>query len=296
MSIHKYIKTIYLVFLLLGSQFNGLFSQSYHKLVDKKKTWYVVEAIGGMGISFWTNTYKFGGDTIINGYNYTVLLLKFRNEGEYVGPYSFIREDTAQEKVYRLDDVDDEEFLIYDFNLEQGDTFSIEHLGCPIQLIVDSITTISIKDTPHKKIVFNPLEYWIEGIGSSVGILDVGYYQCGADHDFGLTCVYENDSLIFQTTDEYYCVQSNVGIEENNFENVAVYQNPLRIVINRSNTSNLSFQVFDLNGNLIESRNLNGDNEILLHEGLYISGLYILKLSGPRYRKVFKTVLVTQQK
>ena len=67
--------------------------------------------------------------------------------------------------------------LLYDFALEVGDTFP------PIpEMIVESITTTYVNGEGRRTINFEqtpfglPREYWIEGIGSSYGMLTRGIY------------------------------------------------------------------------------------------------------------------------
>lgn len=74
---------------------------------------------------------------------------------------------------YCYDSNCDEEFLMYDFGLEVGDTFNLTSQD---QILLESIDSILIEGVYYRRFNFEPLDwyagpdyYWIEGIGSSWG-------------------------------------------------------------------------------------------------------------------------------
>jgi hypothetical protein len=130
------------------------------------------------------------GDTVIGGITYFKLYTTFRNtvtvhiqynqtftSYDSVGP-TFLRYDTLSNKVYHLPDVDSLERLIYDFNLQVGDTVPLQMVYGRYIPVIDSIDTITVCGVPAKRFFLDiGLEdlarqnFIIEGMGGSNGLL-----------------------------------------------------------------------------------------------------------------------------
>ncbi len=93
--------------------------------------------------------------------------------------------------------------LLYDFALEDGDTFQLAQPGSSWmeKMVVDYTEELLIGDKLRKVIHFEPLpwayeeEHWMEGIGSNRGLLNRGTGQ-GPDYGTYLSCFRHNDELI----------------------------------------------------------------------------------------------------
>jgi hypothetical protein len=130
------------------------------------------------------------GDTVIDGITYFKLYTTFRNtvtvhvqhnqtftSYDSVGP-TFLRYDTLSNRVYHLPEVDSLERLIYDFNLQVGDTVPLQMVYGRYIPVIDSIDTITVFGVPAKRFFLDiGLEdlgrqnFIIEGMGGSNGLL-----------------------------------------------------------------------------------------------------------------------------
>ncbi len=133
------------------------------------------------------------GDTIIGGLPYSRLYTTRHNILEvfldYPAPHtlmihsydsigpSFLRYDTLAKRVYYLPDIDSTERLIYDFNLQVGDTTPMQSITFSTT-VVHSIDTVSIFGVPLKRFYVTEANqnfaeftnYILEGIGGGNGL------------------------------------------------------------------------------------------------------------------------------
>ena len=176
----------------------------------------------------------------------------------------------------------DEEVMLYDYDLEEGDFFndSDEH---PMQ--VTEVSTITDNNgVSRKKITFqfigleDETEYWIEGVGSSKGFINSGNYTPTSDGAiFHLLCYHVGENLIYVNPVYNSCDIDD--IEENGFENsVSIYPNPANEVIKILNDNNLSIsgiEIIDLMGRTIMNvENCDEINVSDLAEGQYFVKIY----------------------
>ncbi|MFP4289967.1 MAG: hypothetical protein ACLFQS_11985 [Bacteroidales bacterium] len=170
------------------------------------------------------------GDTIINDQTYKKLY--FHNYLEELTPDSLqyiaaLREDSTNTKVYYIFHGQEEEHLLYDFSLEVGDEF---HVHSPMftlssgPLILpenhqspESMEVVEVKDSliagvVRKVLHFNNIsewvdgiEWWIEGIGSTMGIMysgNLNYIIADGSYAF-LLCYHQGEQLILQNDDPW---------------------------------------------------------------------------------------------
>lgn len=158
-------------------------------------------------------------------------------------PY-LLREDTVTKRVYILSAQDTtQENLLYDFSLQVNQTATVYPVGQWVGIKVQSIDSVLIGNNYRKRLqIVNPTlmfqefdifqEYWIEGIGSTSGVLFSGenaiplYDLC---HNT-LLC-YEQNGVELYHHPHYgnncsaICVGGGVK-EYTNKINLAVYPNP----------------------------------------------------------------------
>ena len=155
----------------------------------------------------------------------------------------------------------DDEVLLYDYDLEEGDYFNDENEH-PMQ--VTEVTTITdLNGVSRKKISFTYIgiedktEFWIEGVGSSRGFMHVGQWE--ADHNsdgemYHMLCYHVDNDVIF-VNPEYNDCDMPYGVEDNIVSNeVSVYPNPANEVVNILNNNNLnisSVEIIDLIGRTV---------------------------------------------
>jgi len=120
-------KTIITSVLLLITSLT--YSQSNYQIADSTKEWNTVNTglnPGSIIECKGTTTNFFGGDTLVNGFNYLIVLeTNDTSQSEPVN-VGLLREDTATKQVFFK--MGEDEGLIYDFNINVGDTIYIDIL------------------------------------------------------------------------------------------------------------------------------------------------------------------------
>lgn len=161
--------------------------------------------------------YQLTTDTLINGQQYVKLA---KDEGN---PYCGVFREGDNRDIYYFPPDRTQEYLIYAFNAQVGDTLSNLWIGVTFfeeaayQGVVQSISndnprifTIKVKDIyqTHEDTTTYPI-YWIEGIGSlqtpygmeptPTSLADVGVYT--------LLCAYKNGEQVYTSTmgEQYGC-------------------------------------------------------------------------------------------
>lgn len=176
-----------------------------------------------------------------------------------------------------------EEVLLYDYDLEVGDFF-LEDDEHPMK--VESVSTIVDENgVERKKWEFSFMqlpgesEFWIEGIGSSRGFLNVGRYTPGEEGEiFHLLCFHNDWNVIYINPAYNQCDEDLIGEStvENSFE---IYPNPASEVININNDNDLTvsnIEVIDMFGRVVMC--VEGNCEINISE--LPQGEYFVKIAA----------------
>jgi hypothetical protein len=160
-------------------------------------------------------------DFLLNNKKYKNVICRYNGAPLYSNYGIGIREDTLNRRVYiSCHYWDTNEMLLYDFSVNVGDTIKRtcyqNYGGMPIDYVVSSIDTVLIGDVLRKKINFSGFagrshtffppgvsfidinEYWIEGIGSSLGLLfPVVILDTAEVEENILVCYSNGDSVIY---------------------------------------------------------------------------------------------------
>lgn len=208
----------------------AVYGQDYFPLVEDNKNWSVLNEIFSFPwepTTYYTENYKIYGDTIINSVSY--------------------------KKLFNSND----EFLMYDFSIIQGDSVQVGFE--PVYLYVDSISSIEINGTTRMQYHLSDgesagyEEIWIEGLGSDKGII-----WCGTANFVGgwtyLLCVHENNELTYMNPEYNFCYFVNTDISEETKETVQIYPNPAKNTISISNPEKIKFEsltLFNLSGQIV---------------------------------------------
>jgi hypothetical protein len=196
--------------LLLTAVTASLYSQNF---VNPGKQWNVRQEVN-FGVTH-TEIYKIGDDTLVNGIAYKIFLTTEDSITNTWGKMGLIREDSNR-VYFRL--YTEPEGLLYDFNLEVGESVTITNLYCyEKEMTVQNIDTVYISGVPLKRWVFNTWgseEYWVEGIGSFIGPIQSGMYDCITDLYCKLICFFKDDTLFYKDPAEPECYFNTVGIGE----------------------------------------------------------------------------------
>ncbi len=178
----------------------------------------------------------------------------------------------------------DDEVLLYDYDLEEGDFF---HDDDEHAMQVTEVTTIIDNDgVSRKKISFSFIglpdatEFWVEGIGSSRGFMNVGMYEPAHDSDgemYHMLCYHVEDDVIYVNPEYNECDVDNID-ESTAGNNVSIYPNPAKDVIKILNDNNLNItnvEILDLTGRTVLSTEKTSDINISeLPEGQYFVKIY----------------------
>ncbi len=264
---------------------NSLIGQT---LVDSTKRWSTI--IQGPPYppvpTIYTETIKIGQDTVIDLISYKKVL---RSTDEFLtnwDVYCFIRE-TVEKEIYFRSDTSLQEYLLYDFGSEVGDTITVTGIESFMTnwsfvsntMSVDSIDTVYFAEEYRKRINLNGRQ-WIEGIGCLTGILHNQFNVVGGDL-FELICYSENDTLKYQNSTYSSCYYSSTGIIEiAESEKIIVFPNPvtdkaiLRIV--DSNNEKKLIEIYDSKGVKIVSENI--DREFEINREDYRAGFYLYRV------------------
>ncbi len=197
--------------------------------------------------------YRINGDTVINGYKYKkVYRRSFTSlNGDYFPPYivhegslfGVVRDSVAQEKVYaiRFDNwatscPANEEYLMYDFSLNIGD--SIEGL-CQFldqSLYIDNVYEDYYAGILRKHwVIWGACDVIVEGVGSQQGLFETS--GCALSGVIGSLYTY------CQGSDEQCLSGFLANVDDINEQQdvISVFPNPVKDILNiRINTSDKS--------------------------------------------------------
>jgi hypothetical protein len=261
-------------------------SQSF---LQENKTWNIVECMnwGGCG----TETFKIHGDTTIGQTEYKQLYSTNDTSLSNWFKYGALREN--ENRVYFYLFANETEVVLYDFNLNVGENFisthnSIEYQGCPIELVVSSIDTVTIETGEQRqRFNFSDGETWISGIGSLYGLVYVGVYQCIIDMNYDLSCCHENEELVFQSSSFDNCLINTVGLNENSTQiNHSVCPNPFtqttELNFDYSSSQTYRLQIINSTGQVIMKINQINSGKIEISGNELNSGIYFYLLTNDK--------------
>ncbi|MBN2746384.1 MAG: T9SS type A sorting domain-containing protein, partial [Bacteroidales bacterium] len=166
-------------------------------------------------VTYSTDIYRINGDSTVNSKTYQKLWASSDSLSTWTYQ-GLVREEGK--KVYFMP-LDRSEGLLYDFDLEIGDTARVVNFLCdniPVQIIDKDTITLFGKQRVRWHISnesYNA-EYWIEGIGSSNGPIHTNYMYNIICSTWDLLCLHQNDSLLYMLNSQIGCYHSNVGVEE----------------------------------------------------------------------------------
>ncbi len=264
-------KISYFISVLLFVSINS----SAQSLIDTNKIWTVPDNFGTCSIFF------FDGDTLFN--NITYKKLYTASDSTLLGRYynAALREDTNKRIfVYNIPN----EYLLYDFSLKAGDSVLV---SWPSSLMyVYSVDTLVLLngETRRRLLMVNSFqEYWIEGIGSSNGLMNVDFYNHASDIYVELNCFFENDTLKYHGLPNLYCYSGLAGINKiSSYNTYTIHPNPFTEYTFLEFGSPLKdgkLKIFDCKGNLVETvSNVSGKN-LKIDRGELKSGLYFFSIT-----------------
>ena len=279
-----------LVFCLNGKAQTNI----YHPFPDSNAVWNETFYTPPVGFTNYNGYYIYflAGDTIISSLDYKKVLTTgtwvyssslngFVNyfQNKYVGA---IRQDILNKKVYFCDSSSITDRLLYNFNLNVGDTLPITFNNTVNTNYVSSIDSILIGTSYRKQFHISKAGAYtspdsnytvlIEGIGSACGLIDP-IIPGGPWNYTRLNCFSQNNRVVYSP---YGHCDSTLSIKTINTQETIfnIYPNPSNgsFVIEPSNQTKQTMQVYDVNGKLVLSQTITGKTSIdasSLNEGVY---------------------------
>lgn len=230
--------------------------------------------------------------TIINGFHYYDVY-ESNCDGSQKKRLGGIREQDKQ--IYYLAEGDEQEQLLYDFNLKAGDKITYQYHGNPSEWEVLRIDTIECGKTMRRQYTFKSnwsengeyWEHWIEGIGNEYDLLTPLHERPTMIGAPMLNCVHYQDQVLYPANAESCnCRTSSVRGKET-IGSYRILQNPivdkiLSIEFNESGFTGL--KLYDYEGKLCLSQPISQHSGILNISLNHLSkGNYILILDREDY-------------
>lgn len=246
------------------------------------QTWYI------MGEYIWSPPHPQGTfqETHYQGDNVTIGGVEYNNiyvQGQSTPLGAYRTEDNQVYYCKRNGSSYDDEVLLYDYDLEEGDFFndSDEH-----PMLVTEVAIITDHNgVQRKKISFefmglpDETEYWIEGVGSNKGFVNACNYTPTSDGAiFHLLCYHIGDDVIYVNPTYDACDIDE--IDENIIQNnISIYPNPAKDIVNILNNNNLNItkvEIIDLVGRVV----LNTEKYQNINISELPDGQYFVKIIG----------------
>lgn len=239
--------------------------------------------------------YCFGlknADTTINAVTYHKL---YRSEDSVLTENEFyggLREDAK--KIYLFEA--GSEKLIYDFNLNVGDTFPAFNSG-QSGGIVTLIDSVNVSGTFRKRYAFKLADghntpwggNWIEGIGNgNLGGLPGGFaLQPTCDCAVNNLCMRQDGFWLYHNPQysSTNCISGGTSLHDPQARKqiAVIAPNPVIDISQLIVEGNVKFdrmEVYDSRGWKVKSYAANGKSAVLIHKKEYAPGLYLYRLSA----------------
>jgi hypothetical protein len=233
-------------------------------------------------------TYSVNGGTP-QIYNWTGLLLSLQNESIELPAISYTVEEINTINISISDDDDDtNNHIAYDFNISDEFTNTVNLI-----LNTDNAGSQCTWDLMNSngEVLYSGGPYANnENIQESFELVQDCYrfrvFDSGGNGG-GSIVLYDSESEIIYNTpgnygeggERFFRTIGNLSINDNNLQNVIIYPNPTRSILNIENAENSMIEIYDLLGRVVLS-----ENNISINKQLNVSnlsaGTYLIKISN----------------
>jgi len=230
---------------------------------------------------------KFDGDTIISAFKYRHVFHATNAEFNNKTLKGYVREDSLVGLYFR--NLEGNEGLLYKYNLKLGDSVVIQNRSTTlldsIRYLVSGVDSILIEGKYKKRYTMvekhfeHMPETWIEGIGSSSGILGCGSIDVGAATR--LLCCYDNNVLIYKNPnyqDCYYSIHTALHSVVNPKSEIIVHLGNTNDMFIKSPIENC-VKIFNSYGIFVEAIHILANQEYNLNVSKYSKGIYVISPS-----------------
>lgn len=284
-------KLLFTVIFLLSFLENS-FSQEYHPFLNNS-SWILMDQTSCCVPSV-SKVVNEGTDVVIGAYTYKKFNDPFPEYSNALSSYIdtvYVREDVAAKKVYKI--VNGSDALLYDFNMETGDTITQYGYTFTVTLVDE----IDCNGSPRKRITLQVYstyyhrtftQKWIEGVGSNAHPFypERNMYSvlsASGGYNFYTRCSFQDGEHIYGEADCPDVMTQFLNVTDNDYSNqhIVFSPNPFTTELTVSSElflQNASFKLYNLQGQLVrEMKNLSGQKIIVNRENLN-SGLYFAQL------------------
>lgn len=202
-----------------------------------------------------------------------------------------IREENG--KIYtRTSQNSDEEQMIYDFNLDEGDTFVFSLYGG--SYIVYRVDSVNVNDNLLKRLYLknisdeNICDEWIEGIGS-VNYPLLYPFQSISMHAYGkLLCVKQNNVTAFMNPQYNTCYIPFMNLESVDNTSIKIYPTLVKdnIYVVSDNNKPMDISFVNISGHIVKTIRTKGSKEIDISS--LPSGIYNVIINNTHSQKIIK--------
>ncbi|HBL78455.1 MAG TPA: hypothetical protein DDZ79_00150 [Aequorivita sp.] len=265
-------------------------AQNYKPILDYRNEWHFTTCDFGC----YTDKYYTDGDTLVGGKIYKIL------EGyHFISRTFLLREEVSEKKLYFLKirpGGGTEEFLLYDFTLEVGDTINMLNPITPFPqdggyFRLDSIVPRPLVDgINYDHFYFSPTPtnsnstenaIWVEGVGS-LSLINAPGGHPDLNGVGALSCYFKNTEVFYSNLDSIDdCVPVYMNLPERMLREV---------IISKSNSSDICWlnnamhvkeaNVYDLSGKKLMTIQNSFNQKMTIDLSRFNSGMYIIIARG----------------
>jgi hypothetical protein len=216
------------------------------------------------------NEYRLNGDTLINGLLYTEIEKTEIDQSSSIGcvppwnaqisksTFGYIRNDSANKKVWIRYPNANVDSLFYDFDINVGDTIFNNFYDT---VVVSSVDTVYMGNRYRKKYFFVKnnfciqnygFDYMIEGVGRNTGFAFRDYCLL-AGLNTSLDCMGDSSGGVYPDTNTCRLITNLTEKEQKTKNNIQLYPNPTTGLINLSFEKALqSIEIYNLQGQKVQ--------------------------------------------
>jgi hypothetical protein len=236
-----------------------------------------------------TYQYTYQGDTVISGKSYRTLYKSGYYFDENLIPSYFIeysgalRQEIENKTVYFVERETDQEQLLYDFNLNQGDTIPVAYNNQYVIAIVASIDSVIVGSQYRKRFILENTatgaSELIEGIGSNAGLLEPLFQF---EENYILRCYNLSDSIYYPELNNSCELITAVQDLINDQNIMEIIPNPLStksiIKIGGMIHPETYIEISNISGQIVKRIYQHSSSELELNRDEFIPGIYVCVL------------------
>jgi hypothetical protein len=252
--------------------------------------------------TYWDGTYYMQGlsketveaEVIINGKTYKKIL---QADSSYTNEF-FIRIDSSSGVIYKKDNLNSDEYVLYDLTADVGESVTVRTNDTEILKKEDSLTVLNFLTSGRFYEVDGLIKYNIT-LGKYLGLVSQTSWETGLSSKAILGAkingVMNGDSILTGVNEKVKNIPAKFSLSQN-------YPNPFnpstKIKYSIPKTSIVKLQIFDILGKeiavLINEEKHPGEYEFNFDASLYNlpSGIYFYRLSAGSFSETKKLILI----